>query len=447
MNEPSKKNLIKSYSYYNNFPSFNQKEIATLKSNLEENLLNKSILKRTKKSSSKKVLFNINKFKIKDLHTTNIKTTSYANDSLLKTNYSKNQKEMLGTLYRNAKNTENKNINSNNEVINHNIITTDNKTLFKNKSQENFYTLLKSKNTIANNSPESKDSHDENLIYDLNLIKELGNNNNNFDKKTLEDMQLNMESINNPLNNLNLEYNNEMDKNNENKENDMNTVSNQIYTKLSNRLPKLNSRRKKKKIPFILKSRKEQISANDIIIHYLKENEKDNSKNIPFINFKKYLEKIDYRKFNYGLNKIYGNSETFLKRVNEIKKNNIIALKKDFNIEDYQNTLLKILKKRVSQKSHQKLQKSYKLFNERNFNVLIPRGRYINLAEKLKDFLSKDIYEKMKRTDRNYLLYLEKQEEQKNKILAEDENKNNFYKKLNKTLRTVNRKLRGNKSY
>ena len=159
------------------------------------------------------------------------------------------------------------------------------------------------------------------------------------------------------------------------------------------------------------------------------------------------MDKNDYKKFNYGLDKIYGNSQTFLRRLEEIKKNNIIAFKKDFNIENYQSTLLKILKKRVSQKSYINLQTSYRLFNERNYGMLIPRGRYINLAEKLKDFLSKDIYEKMKRTDRNYLIYLEKQEERRNRIIIENENKNNFYKILNNTLRNFDRKLRRNQSY
>ena len=67
-------------------------------------------------------------------------------------------------------------------MIKNNIITIDNKSLFKDKSQENFYSLLKSKNTISNNSPDSKDSHEDNFIFDLNLIKEL-NNNNKYDQK------------------------------------------------------------------------------------------------------------------------------------------------------------------------------------------------------------------------------------------------------------------------
>ena len=212
-------------------------------------------------------------------------------------------------------------------------------------------------------------------------------------------------------------------------------------------LPKLTRKKISQKMPFLLKSKKEKITANDIIYHYLKENERDISKNVPFNNFKKYLKDNDYKKFNYGLDKIYGNTKSFLRRVDEIKKNNVIAYKNDFNIENYQNTLLKILKKRVTEKSYNKLQRSYKLFNERNYDIIIPRGRYINLAEKLKDFLSRDIYEQMKRTDRNYLLYLMKNKALKNKKETENEIKETFYKKLNATVKSFNKKLKRNQSY
>ena len=108
---------------------------------------------------------------------------------------------------------------------------------------------------------------------------------------------------------------------------------------------------------------------------------------------------------------------------------------------------MKILKKRVSEKSYFKLQASFKQFNERNYGLLIPKGRFINLAEKLKDFLSKDIYEKMKRADKNYLLYLGKKEEQLHQSEIEGEKRDTFYKKLNKTLKTFNKKRRRNTSY
>ena len=76
-----------------------------------------------------------------------------------------------------------------------------------------------------------------------------------------------------------------------------------------------------------------------------------------------------------------------------------------------------------------------------------PKGRFVVLAEKLKDFLSREIYENMKRADRNYLLYLGKKEEQMHQSEIESKNKEIFYKKLNKTLRVFNKKLRRNKSY
>ena len=81
------KNLSKSETYYNNFPTISQKEIAKLKTNLDENNFNRSILKKSKKHSSKRVLFNINKIKIKNAQTTNNRNSSYINDSLVRTNY------------------------------------------------------------------------------------------------------------------------------------------------------------------------------------------------------------------------------------------------------------------------------------------------------------------------------------------------------------------------
>ena len=71
---------------------------------------------------------------------------------------------------------------------------------------------------------------------------------------------------------------------------------------------------------FLLKSKKKKVSANEIIIHYIKENERDNSKNIPFNEFTKYLKNNEFVKFNYGIDKIYGNTKSFLRRVEEIKK-------------------------------------------------------------------------------------------------------------------------------
>ena len=159
-------------------------------------------------------------------------------------------------------------------------------------------------------------------------------------------------------------------------------------------IPKYYHKNNREKLPFLEKSKKKKISAKDIYLHYLKENENDKSKSQTIYNFSKYL-KDNNKKFNYGFDKIYGNNPSFICRINEIKKNNFIAYKKDFNILDYQNTLLKLLKKKVSPKYLENLESSYKIFNERNFGMMIPRGRYIDLADKLKNFLSKDIFEKV----------------------------------------------------
>ena len=444
MEEINKKKVIKSHSYNENF-SKSQSDFIFLKPETDENKLNRSILRRTKKDSDKKVLFNLNKYKIKNIHSKPNQLSSNANESLLKTNVTKNQTNLIETL---KKNSENKNMNSINDITNNYVISTDNKTLYKNKSQENIYNTLRAKYNQNNILPNINDNQEENN-FNIDLINDITNT---IEPKDSGNFIPNIDSDNIPFNDIQFKQNNL--ESIENLENSINT--NQQYQNTNNiskadghTLPILNrtKRQKDKMWAFLKKSRKEKTSANEIIIHYLKENERDTSKNIPFNNFKKYLKKIDYRKFNYGLDKIYGNSETFLRRLEEIKKNNIIAFKNDFNIESYQSTLLKILKKRVSEKSYIKLQTSYKLFNERNFGVLIPKGRYLNLAEKLKDFLSKDIYEKMKKTDRNYLLYLRKQKEEKNKKEIENQSKFSFYQKLNKTLRVFDQKKRRNKSY
>ena len=102
-----------------------------------------------------------------------------------------------------------------------------------------------------------------------------------------------------------------------------------------------------------------------------------------------------------------------MSRLYEIKKNNIIAYKNDFNIKEYQNTLLKLLRKKVSDKYLTNMQNKFKIFNEKNYGMLIPRGRYINLAEKLKSYLSSYAYEKLKKMDKNYKLYSDKKNKEK----------------------------------
>ena len=114
MEEINKKKVIKSHSYNENF-SKSQSDFIFLKPKTDENKLNRSILRRTKKDSDKKVLFNLNKYKIKNIHSKPNQLSSNANESLLKTNVTKNQTNLIETL---KKNRENKNMNSINDITN-----------------------------------------------------------------------------------------------------------------------------------------------------------------------------------------------------------------------------------------------------------------------------------------------------------------------------------------
>ena len=437
--EINKKKIIKYHSYGANEPSYAY-QTSLIKSEQDENRLSKSILKRNKASMNKKVLFNFEKIDMKRSKRKSkfYPVSSFGNESMLKTNITKVPTELNDTL---KKNIQNK-ISSFTNYINNNQISTDNKIIFKNKSQENLFFNPNIKKYYLNKRRESKESEEEN-IFNINLVNDI---NNTLLSKLSESSKTNLPNQHIKLNNFPSQDNNleTIDKLGNSTQY---PIEKETQKENGETLPIISSKKKRKKTSFLLKSKKEKVSANEIINHYIKENERDNSKNIPLKEFTKYLKNNEYKKFNYGLEKIYGNTKSFLRRVEEIKKNNVIAYKNDFNIENYQNALLKILKKRVTEKSYNKLQKSYKLFNERNYDIIIPRGRYVNLAERLKDFLSRDIYEKMKRTDRNYLLYLTKKEAQKNRMEEENENRETFYKKLNATVKSFNKKFKRNRSY
>ena len=348
--------------------------------------------------------------------------------SKLKKNYSQENINFSNINKRNELNIIN-NITVNLDSNNYKNILIDNKKLLKKIYQNKKINNLKSQYFNKNN------------INNSNIINK---STNYIDSKTLDDTKSKLENQNNPNINSNINediINSHSQIQNENNEEDPKHIK-IVLPPLSKFIKKIPM---KKNVSYLIKSKNKNISANDIYLHYLKENEIEKSKNkieynSTLVEFSKYLKDNDYKKFNYDLEKIYGDDKNFVKRINELKKNNNIAFKKDFNIQDYQRTLLKLLKKRISDKSMENLDQSYKLFNERNFGMMIPRGRYINLADKLKDFLSKEIYEKVKRMDRNYKIFLEKNEEMKHRNSLEFKNKNNFYKDLNKTIIAFSRK-------
>ena len=156
---------------------------------------------------------------------------------------------------------------------------------------------------------------------------------------------------------------------------------------------------------YFLKSRDEKIGAKRIIKHYLKQ--KDES-------FSPKSQRKIHRcggKYDYNyvmcpqLKILYGDNPSFTNKLNEIKKNDYIAMKKDFKINEYQDLLMKLCENKISEKNMNKLKKDFGIFNEKNYGMKIPKGRYINLANKLKDHLSVFAFENLKKLDRNYTKY------------------------------------------
>ena len=344
--------------------------------------------------------------------------------------------------------------------LNINISNVTNRTLVSNKALQNIKGVLfdkKPKNNKRNslfkkqnllclsNTPNYYSSNIYNSFNQPNILclneNKIQNNNNNKipnnnDINNLINYNYNNKNIKNSsmIDLKNNSYNNDNKNNNNNKieidfnrSDSLNKSSSYLFSCLLNNYSKLKKPRIKRKnvykntinklSPYIKFSKNENISSKQIYRHYLKETYKDYQTIL-----KKRRNKIS-KKFNGsydyshvicpGLKRIYGYNENFMNRMNEIKKNNNIAFKNDFNIKDYQNTLIKLMKNNVSEKYLNKLQNNYMKFNEKNYGLLIPKGRYINLANKLKNHLSGDALENLKKMDKNYHIYYQKKNKEK----------------------------------
>ena len=104
------------------------------------------------------------------------------------------------------------------------------------------------------------------------------------------------------------------------------------------------------------------------------------------------------------LKRIYCENKNFDALMRELKDNKKIAYKNDFDIEEYQNILLEILEKRVSQKNLINLQDEYRELNKKIFSVFEPKGRFTFLAEKLRYNLPSFLLEKFKQLDKDSIM-------------------------------------------
>ena len=71
----------------------------------------------------------------------------------------------------------------------------------------------------------------------------------------------------------------------------------------------------------------------------------------------------------------------------------------------YQSTLLKLISKKMSLKNIKELQKGYVNLNQKIFGLgIAPRGRFSNLAEKIKYNVPLFLYERIKQLDKEKLM-------------------------------------------
>ena len=157
---------------------------------------------------------------------------------------------------------------------------------------------------------------------------------------------------------------------------------------------------KKKFSSFYYKSKKSSYSSERIFSHYI--NEAENEKIIP----EKYFYKDGMPKQKKDIDELYKLNMNYFRRLEELKTNKTIAFKKDFDIFNYQSTLLKLISKKVSDNYILELQDKYLKFNENlnNQRTIIPRGRFTILAEKIKYNIPRYLYDKIKKLDKDKLI-------------------------------------------
>ena len=264
---------------------------------------------------------------------------------------------------------------------------------------------------------------------------------NKSKKKTLQKIKqrFNNSSFNNNINNISGF--------NSTKNNNTNYTNNsKIYLSSYNnnfsetRMPKNNPNFSK----FFYKSQNKFITSKKIFRHYIREEERD--KVVPI----KFFKKGGAPKSIKELKELNKDNIKFERRIKEIKCNSTIAFKDDFNILDYQTTLIKLLSKRVSDNNLNDLQKNFVSFNEKNFGMVGPKGRFTNMAEKIKYNIPSYLYEKIRQLDTDKLIsrynYYKNSYDNIKKKFALIKNKKNK-KNKNKDLSKENIQKQINNSY
>ena len=156
---------------------------------------------------------------------------------------------------------------------------------------------------------------------------------------------------------------------------------------------------------FFKLSKNSDVSARNIYEHYILEEMKDETPDIQS-NFTKYILK-KFKDPKQKLNELYGINDENTRRIKELKSNNALALKDDFNVKEYQTILCGMIKKRCTNDSIIFLRKKFEKFNDemkyfkRNFKY---KGRYSKLADKIRKNAPSYLINRLKQLDEENLI-------------------------------------------
>ena len=279
--------------------------------------------------------------------------------------------------------------NSNNVSINNiNKEEKKNKDLAHSTNVHNILNYENNKPEIKNNSINNKEGKNQN--------KEINTNQKSLQEKEKLDLK---------ENNIKKEEENNL---NEKKEtNEENTLEK------TERIEQLTRDLQHKKKPYKYRpykfskfyklSKNRNVSARNIYAYYIQEEIKENNIPDPIDNFTKFIEK-KYRNPSKKFNKLYGLNKPYLVRLQEIKNNNSIAYKDDFDLKEYQNILCGMIKKRVRNDNIYILKEDFKKFNEKlNKGFLSHKGRFSLLAEKIRYNAPSYLVDKLRKLDEDKL--------------------------------------------
>ena len=225
-----------------------------------------------------------------------------------------------------------------------------------------------------------------------NLLAPINSNINYF--KTIRVKNINyLTKKNNSLQNIYIQNNNASKTLKNNTSYNNSTNKSKFYSNHDNKILKKNFSN------YFYKSQSSLYTSKRIFHHYI--NESKNEK----INPESFFERNGAPKSRKKINELYKLNLNYHKRLEEVKRNKSIAYKDDFNILKYQTTLIKLISKKISIENLRELQTRYIQFNEKvSGKGVAPKGRFTNLAEKIKHNIPVFLYEKIKKLDKEKLI-------------------------------------------